>query len=168
MRCLALFMVPLAVISLPAHAATHLVKPDGTGDYPTIQAAIDAAADGDSIELANGTFAGSGNRDIHVYPMALTIRSQSGLADSCIIDCGGNFAFWFQTGIGHDTIVENLTVTCGNSEGGAMRCGSSSPWIRGCVFRLNTGCTIRSGGDSLLVEKCTFDDNEGDFEYEIA
>ncbi len=47
-----------------AGGATLLVNPNGTGDYPTIQAAIDAASSGDIIELGNGTFAGEGNNDV--------------------------------------------------------------------------------------------------------
>src|SRR5512140_630920 len=38
-------------------ARTIVVRPDGSGDYPTIQAAVDAAApSGDVIQLASGTF----------------------------------------------------------------------------------------------------------------
>ena len=46
MRCIALVItsVALLVMTSPLLAASHLVKPDGTGDFPTIQAALDAAA----------------------------------------------------------------------------------------------------------------------------
>jgi pectin methylesterase-like acyl-CoA thioesterase len=44
-----------------ASAATYVILPDGSGDYATIQAAIDAAAPGDVIELADGIFSGPGN-----------------------------------------------------------------------------------------------------------
>jgi hypothetical protein len=55
----------LAVVLLPAAGATtYVVHPDGTGDSPTIQAAIDASSDGDVVELTNGTFTGDGNRDL--------------------------------------------------------------------------------------------------------
>ncbi|MCK4512498.1 hypothetical protein KAW64_12215, partial [bacterium] len=48
----------------PATAATYLIEPNGSGDYETIQAALDAVTGGDIIELAAGTFRGDGNRDI--------------------------------------------------------------------------------------------------------
>jgi len=51
----------------PAHAATIVVAPDGSGDRPTIQAAIDVAAPGDVIELQDGVFTGAGNRDMDFH-----------------------------------------------------------------------------------------------------
>ena len=47
-------------------------------DAPTIQAAIDAAADGDIIALADQTFTGPGNRDLSFAGKAITIGSASG------------------------------------------------------------------------------------------
>ncbi len=38
-----------------ALGATYVVNPDGTGDFPTIQAAIVATTSGDEVLLANGT-----------------------------------------------------------------------------------------------------------------
>jgi pectin methylesterase-like acyl-CoA thioesterase len=35
-------------------ADVFVVSPDGSGDFPTIQAAVDAASDGDDIELTDG------------------------------------------------------------------------------------------------------------------
>jgi hypothetical protein len=66
-----------------ASGATHVVRPDGGGDFPTIQAAVHAAVDGDVVELTNGTFAGTGNRDIDLLGRALTVRSQSGDPAAC-------------------------------------------------------------------------------------
>src|SRR5690606_37310840 len=59
------FVVPLmlaAIAAVPelASTAVYVVQPDGAGDFLTIQAAVDAAVDGDAIELANGTLRGPG------------------------------------------------------------------------------------------------------------
>ena len=72
------FYVSLGVLALglavaSADARTWHIQPDGTGDAPTIQAAVDQAIDGDVVELANGTFEGSGNRGVFVGGMSLTI-----------------------------------------------------------------------------------------------
>ena len=49
-----LFLVLLAVPTGLVSAATFVVRSDGSGDYPTIQAAVDAAAtSGDTILLGN-------------------------------------------------------------------------------------------------------------------
>jgi hypothetical protein len=74
------------------YANTHIVKPDGSGDYGTIQAAINGSVDGDIVELwrndddtddANPVpFTGAGNRDLTLLHngdvKAITIRSKSG------------------------------------------------------------------------------------------
>ncbi|MBN2172256.1 MAG: hypothetical protein JW819_13125, partial [Candidatus Krumholzibacteriota bacterium] len=44
--------------AMPAAAATYHVNPAGTGDYPTIQEAVNACVDGDSILLADGIYRG--------------------------------------------------------------------------------------------------------------
>jgi FlgD Ig-like domain len=69
-----------------ATSAEYLVSPDGTGDYPTLQAAHDAAAPGDTLLLSNGRFSGEGNRHL-LMDKNIMIRSQHGDPDSCIIDC---------------------------------------------------------------------------------
>jgi hypothetical protein len=45
------------ILPQPIQAATYLVNPDGSGDFPTIQAALDAIDDGDSqISIIGCTF----------------------------------------------------------------------------------------------------------------
>jgi len=43
-------------------------------DYPTIQAAVNAAVDGDEVIVAPGTYTGEGNRDIDFLGKAITVR----------------------------------------------------------------------------------------------
>lgn len=67
----------LAVVCLLAStaAADELFVP--SAEYPTIQAAVDAAVDGDAVVLRDGVFRGSGNLDVAMPPKVLTIRAQS-------------------------------------------------------------------------------------------
>ncbi len=124
-----------------------VVNPEGTGDFPTIQEAVIAAGDGDTIELADGVFTGNGNRDIDLCGKAITIRSQSGAPRVCTIDCEGSEidphrGFVFQSGEGSETKLEGVTITGGvapypTSRGGAILCEGSSPVIENCVFAVN-------------------------------
>jgi len=72
---------------LAGSATTYLIEPDGTGDFPTIQDALFAAASGDTVALADGTFTGAGNRNLNFVGKSLVVRSQSGLPNTCTIDC---------------------------------------------------------------------------------
>ena len=69
-----------------AHAATFNVP---SASYPTIQAAVTAAASGDTVLVAAGTYSGGGNRDIDFGGKSLTVMSSVGAAGT-IIDCGGS------------------------------------------------------------------------------
>jgi hypothetical protein len=50
----------LLILAPVAATEIYAVRPDGIGDFPTIQAAINAAHDGDVIVLAEGTFSSPG------------------------------------------------------------------------------------------------------------
>ena len=103
-----------------ASGDTYVVKPDGTGDYPVIQAAIDAAKNGDEILLADGVFKGKGNKEVNFWGKALTVRSQNGKPEDCIIDGEGEIGlpyaiFIFEFGEGRDSVVRDLTIYDGST-----------------------------------------------------
>jgi hypothetical protein len=172
----ALFVVVLAALaSVSGLATTYVVRPDGSGDYPTIQDAIEAADDGDIIELTDGTFTGDGNRNIDYMGKGITVRSQTGDPGTCIIDCEGSEAephrgFVFQSGEGSESALVEVTVANAyfpseTAPGGAVLCEGSSPTISGCVFTENTAGAFGRGGvacfnsSSPRIEDCTFSAN---------
>ena len=115
--------------------------------YPSIQAAIDAAIDGDTIILAPGTFRGDGNRDIDFKGKAITLRSTDpndpNIVATTIIDCNGtelenHRGFYFHSGEDENSVVEGLTITNGfNGSGGGILCIASSPIIRNNIITGN-------------------------------
>jgi len=58
----------------------------GSADYS--KAGIDAAWSGDTVLVANGTYTGSGNRDIEMRGKKIVLRSENGPANT-VIDCEG-------------------------------------------------------------------------------
>jgi hypothetical protein len=179
-KILRVFLLSLAFPSV-AVAATYVVSPDGTGDFATIQTAIDAATSGDVIELSEGTFRGNGNRDISFLGKAIAIRSQSGIAKACIIDCQGDpdslhRGFIFESGEGSESILEAVTITNGYiSEpypqsyggGGVYLRNESSPTMIDCILASNGGDVYALGGGIYCTERssptltgCSFIENK--------
>ncbi len=136
------------------------------GEYSTIQTAINAAQNGDTVLVADGTYTGSGNRDIEFYGRAITLISENG-PEYCVIDCEHiirAFNFWSQET--HQTSVSGFTVQNGNageSEGGAFYCEyDANPMISHCIMTGNTGSrggAVYSIGTSLILFDCTITGN---------
>lgn len=161
--------VALLLLGSAAAAATYRICPDGSGDFPDIQAAINAASEGDVIALCDGTFAGSGNRDLRFCGKAITIRSESLDPGTCRLECGGSpgaphRGFVFQGAEGPGSIVEGITIQGGDAQtGGAANLGSTSPTFRSCVFLANnahiSGGAIDGWGSNAHFQDCTFEAN---------
>lgn len=165
----------LASAACIASADSYLVDPYGTGDYPTIQAAIDAANDGDFINLTDGTFEGDGNRDINVPAKQIFIGSQSGDYMACQIDCGGSAVeqhrgFHFTTAAGTGTAeIQGVGIINGYvfDGGGGIWVEGASPRIINCAVAFCTvdnqygqGGGLRvSGGGAPQVALCLFSMN---------
>ncbi|MEW6607812.1 MAG: right-handed parallel beta-helix repeat-containing protein, partial [bacterium] len=108
-------------------------------DYSTIQAAINAANNGDTVLVANGTYAGTGNKELTWSGKVITVRSVNG-PDNCIIDCenSGNRAFYFSNA-GNCGTISGFTMRNGNpSQGGGIWCDNSSPAITNCTISGNS------------------------------
>ncbi len=162
----------LLSIAQSSSATTYVVRPDGTGDYPTIQAAVNAATGGDTIALTDGVFTGDGNRDVDLLGKAITIRSQGGDPEACIIESGGHAGeehrgFIMRNQETADTILTGLTVRGGYvmdgwppASGAGCHCeGTASPTIRDCIFAENEaagGGAIGSESSQSEVLRCRF------------
>jgi len=158
----------------PSLAETFTVNADGTGDYPTIQAALDAAANDDVVELTDGTFTGDGNRDVDFLGKTVVVMSASGDPEACVVDCEGSSSdphrgFIFQTQEPQTAGLRGIQVTGGwvegDPEGGAVLCdGQSRPTIEGCLFVGNEKAAIFCHGHSApLITGCRFDQNAGHY-----
>jgi parallel beta-helix repeat protein len=130
--------------------------------YPTIAAAVAAAAQRDIIVLAPGVYTGEGNVNIDPAGKPLTIRSVNpgdpNTVAATIIDCGGTpetpaRAFSFVSGEGADTMISGLTIRNGytRENGGAIYCYYSSPTIRNCVFENNTATGYKKAGGAIAL-----------------
>jgi len=155
----------------------------------TIQEGINAAQNGDVVEVADGIYTGPGNRDMKFRGKAIRVKSTNGPAN-CVIDCQGNSqdphrGFNFLYNEGPDSIVEGLTIRNGYTtwndypeedflitpSGGAIDCFGSHPVIINCIIS-NNQTDWYGGGISFnwsftdtfpehtaIVENCVIVDN---------
>jgi hypothetical protein len=149
-------------------AGTITVRADGTGDYPTIQDAINAANPEDSIELQPGTYTGDGNWDINFSGKTITVQSADPndrqIVETTIIDCndpngGSHYGVTFYSGETAQTVLSGISII--NSTG-AISCGNdSSPTIRNCNFYGNNGSyAIACAAGSPNIDNCIIQGNK--------
>ncbi len=122
------------------------------GQYPTIQAAIDDCAPGDTVLLDSGVYRGVGNRDIELRGLDIVVKSRFGL-EQTIIDCedaGRGFNICQQETPA--ARIEGITIWRGYASshgGGGIRCAAAAPTIADCkVIECETSS---SGGGIILV-----------------
>jgi len=133
---------------------------DGSFAHPfdTIKEGIDAAGDGDTVLVAEGTYLGINNRDLDFNGKPMVLRAMNGPTDTTINCEGLGRGFDFHLGEGPTTVVEGFTITNGQADyGGAIRCRQSSPQIRNCIITGNTA-TEQGGGIYCYLSMPTFVD----------
>ncbi|MCK4607274.1 MAG: right-handed parallel beta-helix repeat-containing protein [candidate division Zixibacteria bacterium] len=130
MRNYCLLLVLFLALAATVQSATIHVP----AVQPTIQAGINAAVTGDTVLVADGTYAGDGNRDLDFGGRNIVLKSESG-PELTVIDCGGTSGdphrgLWFHSGENLTAVVEGFTITNGYAEdGGGISCVNSSPTI---------------------------------------
>ena len=155
---LALIVVCLSATARPAFSATLSVP----ATYPTIQAAIDAAVDGDIIEVSTGTYPGG----IRWVGKSLALKGAGqGLT---IIDGGGTVGCLTLSNVPASASITGLTFRNGSAEnGGGISNDNSNPSISNCTFA-ESAASIFGGGmynfsSNPSVTNCTFTGNSATY-----
>lgn len=161
MKTTALCCACLLVVAGRAAASDVLYVP---GDYPTIQAAIEAAIDLDVVEVAPDLYP----EQIDFLGKAITVRSSGGADVTTIDGEGSGPVVSFLSGEGRGSVLEGFTIVGGDAGfGGGIVCITASPTIRDCVIATNSalhGGGLYAAEGGLLVERCAFDANTASLE----
>lgn len=167
------FVACLGVSALFLPAAAQAATLAVPAQYATIQAGVNAAQNGDTVLVADGTYAGPGNVDIDFNGKNITVTSQHGAA-STIIDCQGSSSanhrgFILQNG---ETNISISGLTVKNAyessyDGGGIYLNTNGKVkVTDCIFVSNTAyegggiCNQTSAGP-LTVSHCQFVSNTG-------
>jgi len=143
-----------------AHGRTITVDDDGPADFATIQAAIDDANDGDTVEIQPGTYTGWGNRNIWFGGKAITVRATEPndleVVAATVVDCNhSGTGFVFQSGEDANSVLAGLTITNGHANHGSgilISAGGRPPTdpvtcrIINCVI---VNCTSEAHGGAI-------------------
>lgn len=154
-------LLAVMLLSLAAYGITIHVP----GDYPTIQAGINAASNGDTVAVASGTYTGTGNKNLDFGGRAIVVMSEGG-PYNCTIDCqGSGRGVYFHSGESRNSVLYGFTIKNGNNTyGGGINVTNSSPIVKRCIIFSNSGSygagIYVSGGSPDFIH-CTIVQNSG-------
>ncbi|MAE69256.1 MAG: hypothetical protein CME06_02175 [Gemmatimonadetes bacterium] len=141
---------------------------DVPGDYSSIQDAINAASDGDSVLVQPGTYL---EHDLDFGGRAITVTGtapeDSAVVAATLIDAEGQGrGFEFDQGEGASSVVSGLSITGGTDsrDGGGVFCFYASPTFIRCFITNNSagwdGAGVFGDLSSATFERCIFADNQ--------
>jgi parallel beta-helix repeat protein len=133
-------------------------------EYPTIQEAIDAAVDGDTVLVDNGTY----TENINFLGKAITVISVNGPESTIIDGNASGSVVTFNSGEGTNSVLSGFTICNGETGvGGGIFCKESSPTITNCTISDNSvgwyGGGIFCEDSSPTITNCTISGNSADY-----
>jgi hypothetical protein len=154
-----LIQLLIAASGSSLEARTWLVKPDGTGDAPTIQAGLDLATAGDTVMLACGVY-----REHNIQMKSgVCLRSQNDDPRCATIDAEQQGTVLKCPLTAPSTIIDGLTFTNGSASGMDIIGFGYGITVLNCVFSHNTspfaGTAAAIEFSSATFQNCLFYDN---------
>jgi hypothetical protein len=134
-------------------------------NYSSIQMALDAAAQADTVLVAAGSYSGPGNTDLQIHT-SLTLLSEAG-SPATTLDCQGS-GRGISVTPGVTTAIEGFTIVGGSTsgDGGAIRIEAAQARVTGCELHDNEtsgsgahGGAIHVESGALIVESCSIHHN---------
>jgi len=110
--------------------------------YATLQAAIDAAREGDTVLVGDGDYFGPGNVELDFHGVNAVLRSVNGPGAASITlsatEENSGSALWLHSGEDTTLVIDGITIGNGHSGLAGILFDSGAATIRNCVI---TGCS---------------------------
>jgi predicted outer membrane repeat protein len=172
--CLMVFLLVtgISTASNIIYVAANGPNDPGSGTYEDpfrrIQAGINAAANGDTVEIQPGLYTGLGNYNLDPNGKVITIRSiDPKVAANTIIDPNkAGRGFYFHSGEDANCVISGLTIKNAYTAeiGAGIYCYKSNPTISYCILMNNHaeeyGGAICCEESNSLFENCTISGND--------
>jgi len=147
-----------------ALARSWYVTPNGIGDAPTIQAAVDSASAGDEVVLAPGAYTWSSQSasglSMVTINKSITLRGEAG-AESTILDAENNSGRVIGTLGSAIVTISGITARGGHppigQSGGGIQLLTSGSTLSHCIIRDNRTESF-GGGAGVACGRCTVTD----------
>ena len=157
------YSYPMVVTEI-CRPETLRVCPDGSGDYATIQPALDHASHCDVVELCDGIYTGVGNWDLRFGGKSINLRSASGHPQVCVLDGdAGHRGLVFDDGEDPTAGVAGISIV--NSGLEAMLFDESAPVVTNCRIiqcgSPSVPAVVSSGEFAATLRDCRIEDSGG-------
>jgi uncharacterized membrane protein len=149
----------LSLLATPVNAQNTILVP---GNYPTIQAAINAASNGDTVLVSPGTYV----ENINVNGKAITVTSSNGPLTTIIDGNHNGTVVTFNHSETAASVLSGFTIRNGFQNGGfggGISISSASPTVSSNLITGNhaaTGIGIFVNGGSSLIKNNTISNND--------
>src|SRR5213592_2934775 len=136
-----LSLTPLLILGLMPHTA-RAANINVPASQPTIQAAINAASNGDTVLVAPGTY----YENINFMGKAIAVTSSGGPAVTTINGNAAGSVATFDTSEGRSSVLSGFTITNGQPtgfpswDGGGIYISYASPTVSRNVITQNGPC----------------------------
>ena len=138
-------IVLVLVVNGSCFAETWTVDDDGKADFDNIQAAVDAASDGDEIIVMPGNYTSTSLFVIDLQGKEVLLRSAEGPLTTILNGENKRRVVSCTDGESSSTIIDGFTITNGSgTTGGGITVIESSPNIQNCIISENQ--TLQRGG----------------------
>jgi len=143
------------------------VKTDGTGDYTSIQSAIDSVSSGGTIIVYDGTYKVN---DLTIDNKTVTIRSANGKSSTIIDGESQNRIMTIKNNDSHTFTLDGFTITNGHAlanSGYVISAKNGTNSFKNLILEnsgQNTGNTLFRGNhrDSTIFEACIIRNNKSE------